>query len=482
MIAERQPCFPNPCKHNGVCVITEEISYICNCDSTGYTGEDCNVLIIDAPDFSAIAVDSPTEFSVSAQPDRSFILEMMPDSRKHVEVIPPTVMFSSSVTNWNVSITAKKSGMYKLEYRISDDTLNYYPIPPATILVSDDRLNQSNYFNKHKVKSGLLQQGCCQTSEEDIKTLLKCPQTDNKLAFISTCGWTSRKVTFYSAGIIFSVYDGFSMPIAIAGANFKITRNFIGLRSLESKEFDCSECSNNTGNVFLSTEPCEIENITVTDVQHFLQYESLAYTYLHHAMSLIPGWLELTVLQSNRIHNINSYMTRVVYSDDLQAEGACNQLSALSDGIFSVLMYSGSLDIKLSTDVKQIQANIPICFATNLCKGTSSPFYITIPREIYPTVESFEFIRDLRNKGWILNISSVIMSNTPIKTMSDEVLQSQIWNGIRFTKPHQQATNLVVNVKFAKTFSTINNINCTFVFSGTTHWFNKKFNKVFLLL
>ncbi|XP_065908898.1 multiple epidermal growth factor-like domains protein 6 [Dysidea avara] len=178
---ERQPCFPNPCKHNGVCVITEEISYICNCDSTGYTGEDCNVLIIDAPDFSAIAVDSPTEFSVSAQPDRSFILEMMPDSRKHVEVIPPTVMFSSSVTNWNVSITAKKSGMYKLEYRISDDTLNYYPIPPATILVSDDRLNQSNYFNKHKVKSGLLQQGCCQTSEEDIKTLLKCPQTDNKL-------------------------------------------------------------------------------------------------------------------------------------------------------------------------------------------------------------------------------------------------------------------------------------------------------------
>ena len=477
LFAERRSCFPNPCKHNGVCIIAGEKSYICNCDNTGYTGKECNILLIDAPEFSAIALDSPTEFMVSAWPDRSFMLEMIPDSKKFVKVNPSSVTFSVAETSWNISILVKKPGMYKLEYRIGDGTLYYQPIPPATLLVSDGNSNQSDYFIKHKVENGLLQQGCCSASEEDIKLISKCPDTDNKITFTSTCGWTS-KANLYSSGIIFSTHNGLNMPIAIAGAKLQITRNYINLQNLNSKDFNCNECSGSTGNTLLPTEPCDIEKLTVVDVQKFLDYESLAHTYLHHAMSLIPGWLELTAMQSNRIHNINSYMTQIVYPDDLKALEACNHLTALSDGVFSVLLYSGSLKIKLSKEVKQIQSNAPICFATNLCKGSSSPFYMTIPEEIQSTIESFEFMSDLRSKGWIINISNVIISNSLLKTMTDDVLESQIWNGINYTLPQQKATNLVADLQFIKNFYLMNRTNCTLTFSGTTHWLNEKLNKV----
>ncbi len=36
-------CSPNPCKNSGVCS-DDGISFSCNCDGTGYTGDTCETI------------------------------------------------------------------------------------------------------------------------------------------------------------------------------------------------------------------------------------------------------------------------------------------------------------------------------------------------------------------------------------------------------------------------------------------------------
>ena len=35
------PCSPNPCQNTGTCDVVNGFS-VCNCNSTGYTGDKCN--------------------------------------------------------------------------------------------------------------------------------------------------------------------------------------------------------------------------------------------------------------------------------------------------------------------------------------------------------------------------------------------------------------------------------------------------------
>ena len=121
---EKQLCYPNPCKHNGTCIETEEGTFACECDGVGYTGKTCEVLLIDVPEFSALAVNSPIEVPFSSYPDRDFVLYLEPDDRDSLKVRPKSMMFSQTHTHYNVTVRAKKPGRYILKYTVKDKTLN----------------------------------------------------------------------------------------------------------------------------------------------------------------------------------------------------------------------------------------------------------------------------------------------------------------------------------------------------------------------
>ena len=485
---ERQVCFPNPCKHNGTCIEANANTHICNCEGTGYTGADCNVLLINTPEFSTLIVNSPMEFTVSSQPDRNFVLDLIPDDKNSIQIVPSSIIFSQESKNWNISMTAKQQGLFKLEYKVSDDDLNYQPIPPATILVVNNDNNTQNYFERHQVKAGLLQPGCCSADEMKLNLDFKCPSNNNDLSFKSTCGWIT-KGTLHSAGIIFSNNDDFNMPIAIAGANFPQHANidqYIDLQPLNTYQFkyDCIGCNGGSvGNLFKSDQTCNHESISVNDIQTFLKYESLASTYLYRSMVLIPEWLRLKVLSSNRTtHDVHSYMVNLVHSNALQSLQQCNNLKAHTDGLHSVLVYTGPLEIKLNNKSKQLApSDAPICFATNLCEGDSSPLYITASDKVQSVLGSFDFMDNLKRKEWIITINSVAISNSQINMKLDGIVPLSYWNGMTFSPLNQQKPNMVTNVNFSKEFLINNSANVELAFSGDAFWFYKHFNKVSLL-
>jgi len=368
---------------------------VCDCDGVGYTGKTCEILLINVPEFPALAVNSPIEFSVSSYPDREFMLYLIPDDTESLEIKPSSMMFSQGQTYHNVSMLIKKSGKYILEYKIKDRTLNYQPVPPAVILVTNGTVNKSDYFDRHGVKPGILQSGCYKSER---LSQVKCPSGVSQLFLKSTCIWTNKTKSIYSAGIIFSSDNKFDMPISIAGAKFKLEKSKLTSLSKAKFEIGTINCNDgSTGNVLKSESHCNSEPLSINDIQSILCYESLASTYFSQSSKLIPKWLKLNALPSNRTHHMHSYMVDLVYAKDLKSIGECSKIVAVTDGLYSVMLYSGSLQMKLNKKSTEFQSTISslFCFAVNLCEGASSPLYIGIPAEAQNVLQSLEFMHDL---------------------------------------------------------------------------------------
>ena len=468
----RELCFPNPCQHDGMCSITEENAFTCDCGSTGYTGETCNVLLIDTPDISDLRINSPMNFSLFAQPDRTFELELVPDNKDAIIIMPSSVMFSKVLTQHKISMIATKPGLYKLQYKVKDDSVNYQPIPPATILVSENDTGVS-YCESRNVTCGLIQPGCCSANEKQLDLEFKCPSSDSELLLMSTCGWVTNKGPRHSAGIIFSSINGFDMPVAIAGAQFFPQTTHIDLQGLNTFEFSngCVRCTGSTN--------CQVERLSVNLVQEFLEYDSLAFTYLYQSMELIPSWLTMKVLPSDRIHDFRSYSVYLVYSDALNRVQECNGLTALTDGLYSILIYSGNLEVMLDEETRQYTSNgSTVCFAINLCEGSSSPLYVSISGDAHTVLDSFRFMHDLRSKGWNILISYIILSDTNAIPIFDEVSQLSYWNGIEFISPNLQNPNMNTKVEFTKSFSGDSGVEANLMFFGNVQWFHEDFNDV----
>ena len=64
-----------------------------------------------------------------------------------------------------------------------------------------------------------------------------------------------------------------------------------------------------------------------------------------------------------------------------------------------------------------------------------SPLYITIPNNAQSVLESFQFMQDLKGKGWTTYISSLAISNSTIDVEPHS--KSSYWNGIQYFQPDQ---------------------------------------------
>ena len=467
-------CSPNPCKHNGRCIKTEENTFECDCDGVGYSGRTCDVLLIDVPEFSALAVNSPVEVSISSYTDKEFMLYLESDDRQSLKVNPRSMMFSQEHTNHNVTLKAKKPGKYTLDYIIRDQTLNYQPVPSATILVTNGTFNKTDYFDKYGLKPGILKPGCCSS---DKSFNITC-SSNVQLFLKSTCGWGTDNL-FYSPGIIFSSGDNFDMPIAIAGAKVRVRKPDVYLSSLSKSEFE-SDCETCSSGVSKSKTQCNVP-ISLNDVQTFLCYESLASTYFHYSSRLTPKWLKLQALSSNRTYDLHSYIVNLISSEYVNAISECSKLTTTSDGVYSVMLYSGSLKVKIDKETVELQSNSSsiFCFAVNLCKGSSSPLYIAIPDEAQDVLQSLEFMYDLKSKGWTITVNSLVISDSRISINLDYDGLNTVfyWNGMKFLTFYQQKPNMLTGVRFNKEFSN-GTIKADWDFTGNIIWSHDNINKV----
>ena len=129
---------------------------------------------------------------------------------------------------------------------------------------------------------------------------MTCPNENDQILFSSTCRWHDNT----SPAIIFSEYNGLDLPVAITGTTLSnvTTNDQSRIIPLMGDDF-LLQCNFPSPQSNCDFKPSD----HVNEIEDFLMTEALAFTFLHQAEQLIPGWLAFLVDTSiPRTHDSSS--------------------------------------------------------------------------------------------------------------------------------------------------------------------------------
>ena len=428
-------------------------------------------------------MNKPYTFTITASPDEYLNIFMFPDDRSSLTVNPNRLEFNRDTIINNFTIASKKSGRFLLHYRLSGESASdFMQLQPSNIIVIDNQtLEASDYFTSRGLEQGLLQSGCCTALSSFLE--YQCPLSLSTVKFNATCAWNLKGL--YSTGIVFSDNNGVNFPVAIGGIKFGLNFDLSSLNVFELRD-QCMPCSRhsvgrvNDENEESFEQECGIFKPSINDVLSFLEVESLAYTYFYHSHQLLPQWLRFNVTSTMRIDTSNSYKVTLVESTEVEALEACNITTAYTDSLYSVLIYSGILNITVNSEeityIPESQSDA-LCFAVNLCEGTTSPLSISITKDINDLVSDLEFMKSFKAANWDINFHSISISNSKIPAQEHALQRGVFWNGV---------DDIVVNIEnFSMVLSddvfyssTVKDFGIYFSFTGKTYLLNDQFKTV----
>jgi len=452
----------------------EDRSYTCNCSTTMYSGENCENGIISTPNYPQFNISTQYTFSVKAKPDEDLVLTFYPDDSSSIIINPPNLDFTNVVHENNFTVSFKKGGLFKLRYKLSGASSPKFVSPqPSDIIVQDYQTAEYEYFASNGLQEGVLQAGCCFPRNPSI--VYKCQSYLNNVKFTATCPWDYKGS--YSTGIVFSSNNGFVFPVAISGV--KLNANFM-LQSLTTHELEtdiCENCEQDVSNVHEAIGQCDTYKPSkhTANIISFLNSETLAHTFFYYAHQLTPQWLRFNVTSSDRVHDANSYRVTLVESSDIETLKSCNILKTYSKGLYSVLVYSGLLNITVNSEDAFYQPNShPVCFAINLCEGRSSPVYISIPDDSTNLIQNLRIMDIFKQNNWHISLKSVVITTDIITALQ---LLGIYWNGVDNFNVNIQYINLVLNGEIAYSFTNAD-FSIDYKFAGAIYLYTNQMDMV----
>ena len=438
-------CEPYPCRYSGVCTALGPREFECDCTGTGYEGDMCQYGIIDLPQYpTLIAEDSPQLLSISARPGAFITIEFVSDDPQNLIFDPPSVTIHYPNTSANFTITSTLPNLYTVNYVITGMSSDEFPTPESsTVLVTPlNSAPPNSYFTDRGVAIGLLQPGCCQL--QDTAPSYQCPNGGQTLVFDATCNWRQQDNMHFVPGLIFTNLNELTLPASISGTELEFSNNVVSLNQLNTIDLNqpCDECRTiMRGNDSISNvgDACSTTfRPTIADINDFLNTESLAYSYFYYTNSLYPSWLKLLPINSNsRIHDTNSYQVTIVSSNEVNDIDGCENLPVVEAGLYSVLQYSGALNVSIPSigshnTYTPSDGATPLCFAVNLCAGSTTPFYIGLPTEAQPFFANLPFIQYLMDNGWYISSEALAValgSGYLNIDIVDRLIGFQYWDG-----------------------------------------------------
>ena len=479
-----QACEPNPCQNSGVCTALGPQEFECDCTGTGYKGERCQYGILELPPYPTLTANDPAEqLTISARPAAFITIEFVSDDPDNLFFDPPSVTIHYPDTSATLTVRSTSPNLYTVSYVITGMSSDEFPVPePSTVLVTSLNSGPPNsYFTDRNIAIGLLQPGCCQPPGNAPS--YQCPNSGQNVTFNSTCNWRQQGDMQLTPGIVFTSFGGLTLPASISGTELDQDDNTLSLNQLSTNDLNelCGQCTSviaDDGVSDVGDPSCTTTfDPTINDLNDFFTAESLAYSYFRYANSLYPSWLNLQPINGDRrVHDTNSYQVRLADSTELEDIG-CEGLPVVEDGLYSVLQYSGELNVSIPTIGVHVvytpsEEASPLCFAVNLCEGTMSPFYVGIPIDAQPFFKSLPFVSNLMNNGWVVDIEAlaVTVGNNYLNVdVINRLAGRQYWDGVQdFTvTDHIYQASLAVQGIVNRNFTT-DDMMCVLEFNGLT--------------
>ena len=425
-------------------MVISPVLSLCDCDGTGYTGATCQFGVIGVPPFPLLRVgEQPFILNYTAKPDDELQISLIQDNPNAVTFSPNPAVIVNPNTSASIGITPLIPGLYRVAYILSGANALDFDIPQDSYLAITPQIAPPDYtyFIDRDVMIGQLLPSCCSPASP-IYTM--CPN-GGSISVLSSCSISDISGALLTEGIVFSTGNGLDLPLAIAGARLRALGDDILVDQLASNErsntLDCSLCGSLAGNQGNLTDvlssQCDAFGPAVSDIKDFLSSEALAFTYLIESRPLIPSWLTLLAIDyPTRGFGLNAYQVDLQREVIVNTIETCSNIPGITTGLHSLLHYSGLLDVTItnlfSNTFTPPVSNTPICFAVNLCEGSSSAFHIGLPQS------ARQFLNNNLNLfGANFDIAGVSMTTTePLQLFPPNLpaFTQQYWNGRnRFT-------------------------------------------------
>lgn len=453
--AEISPCESNPCFH-GTCNELSEELYHCDCTGTFTTGDRCEIGDIEINGPTVLTSEQEYSFRVEAMPDMILSVRVYLQDQNDIK-IPTTEAFSVSPNQMtfaaglkqagNFSIGISQQGQYDITFLTTtsqDDVVERTSVFPPSftfpVIVVPAKHAEQTYFDLLRIHDRYLVPSTCKAGRSLYSNIL-CSGDGRRNAIFSSCGWDRAQ----TGGIVFAYSEPSKLyfPLSAVGVSVDQDSLDLSLSILSGTDVECFECAELFG---LHTLPDEYHlgstypymyGPTAVDMIEFVARDSLAFTFLHTVQqTLLPSWLTIGVPNLNKREPFleSDVLSQVVSKDTIHLVEGC-KLIIDREGRYIVLKHNGELAMNLLSridptieDVLTLSA-LPLdaayCFAVSLCDPKPAVL-IGFPDIAHHNLSLLTIFSHMKQKGWVLNISSVSVS----KSKSIPKSNTTYWNGI----------------------------------------------------
>ena len=457
MCLEIQPCSPNPCRHNGVCTEIDG-EYTCNCEGTGYKGDNCQTGFVQIAYLPILEINEVYHLVFVAKPDTNLIIELSTTAHATIRLTPARIQFDPSTPNQTVSISSTHAVVTQLQFSLSGRDSRQFVSPKSRSIVVRNPDSMSTYAIDRMQPVGILEPSCC----TDMSFQYSCPSDNTAVSFSSSCSYSASTSPLVIPGISFVIGRDLSLPLSmhtcILSSSLKVELN---LNSI----MPCNSCSQMSSVATCSSSNsgeagCYCYQLSPSDTQAMLESEALANTYLEQIRYILPGWLALQVVPSNRTHFEDSYHTYLVNYDALDTVASCPNFiqNVATSGLHSILKYNGKMTVSAGDSMDLYSplqgGDSPFCIAIDNCKGEDSNIHISLPHN-----HPFDaFLQSWKDRGWRITLEGMSILSS---TYSRDRTSNSFWNGTHTVDVSLSRPDIAVKGRFTGHWEINNMCNVT---------------------
>ena len=264
---------------------------------------------------------------------------------------------------------------------------------------------------------------------------------------------------------MFTTGAGLQLPISIAGTELSPD---LAHNVLPTDQLTCPDCGG-------TDQHCYHYDFVTNDVVDLLRSLALSRTYLENSRDLVPSWLTLSLgnetLPLDTPFTSSDYSTTLSLGDQVTEVQGCETLEVDQNGFYSILRFSNNLTLTTTSSLSDEEDaeytptdnDAPICFAVDLCRGSSSPVYISIPAGSHDTLTSFIQLSQYTSRGWQFTFTDAAVSRTGLSLPFS--VPDSYWNGVSSINPNVSVFDLRVTTTIRNGL-TSNDLWIDFDFSG----------------
>ena len=456
---ETQPCAPNPCRHNGECS-EEGDGYTCNCEGTGYTGELCQWGVVYMEHIPVLATRQTFCFNIRANPDMDLTIEL--SSSESLSYTPTIVVFNQGVKKHTVCISSVNEVITQLHFSLSGGDSRQFVIPKSITIVAQDANSTSTYAEVRAQPVGILEPSCC----TDTSLNYFCPSDNYPVSFTSTCFYGASTSPILIPGISFVIGPELSLPLSLHACTLSPSYQ-VELQIDDPTQ--CQACSQITSSVTCSSSRsggagCYCYTLSSADTRVMFENEALAKSYFMQMNHLLPPWLNLQVVPTNRSHFEDSHHTFLASHNNLSNIQSCPYFihNVATSGLHSILKYRGELNVGVNNDMKSYippeEGNL-FCIAVDTCMGSNSPIHISLPSN-----HPFNgFLEKWKDHGWKANLRGFSIQ-VPGSFVGNT--HYEFWNGSNSVGVGLTRPNIAVSGSLRGNWRILNMFNVSLTIDG----------------